>query len=58
MLCLSRKPGEAIRVSDDVIITVLEIKRDGGVRLGITAPKEVPVWREEIYQEIKRNEQR
>jgi len=52
MLVLSRKPDESIVISDHVKITVLSIKgRD--VRLGITAPADVAVHREEIYRKIK-----
>jgi len=52
MLVLKRKELEAIRVGD-VKITVVEI-RDDKVKLGIDAPVEVPVHREEIYQLLKR----
>ncbi len=50
MLVLSRKTDELIRIGDDVTIMVVDIRGDK-VRLGIDAPKEVPVHREEIYQE-------
>ncbi len=52
MLVLSRHRGELIRIGDDVSIMVIDIRGDK-VRLGIDAPKEVPVYREEIYQAIK-----
>jgi carbon storage regulator len=51
MLVLSRKPGEALRVGDDVEITIVEVKGDM-VRLGINAPREVPVWRKELWLAI------
>ena len=51
MLVLSRKKNESIVINNDVIITVVEIRGDK-VRLGIVAPKEVPVHREEVYQAI------
>lgn len=51
MLVLSRKRGETIRINDDITITVLEIL-GGKVRLGIEAPKEVPVHRQEVYEAI------
>jgi carbon storage regulator len=53
MLILTRKLGEGIRISDEVVIKVVEI-RGGQVRLGIDAPRQIPVHREEIYQMIRR----
>ena len=55
MLVLSRGRGERVRIGDDVIITVLELKMNQ-VRLGIEAPKSIPVHRDEIYQKIKAEE--
>lgn len=52
MLVLTRKPNQAVRIGADVEVRVLEIS-DGQVRLGITAPRWVPVHREEVYQEIQ-----
>ncbi len=52
MLALSRKKNEAIIVNNNVEITVLEIKGDQ-VKLGISAPKEVPVYRKEVYVQIQ-----
>lgn len=52
MLILTRKIGESLLVGDDVEITVLNI-RGGQVKLGVKAPKDVSVHREEIYQRIK-----
>lgn len=51
MLVLSRKPGEALRVGDDVEITVVEVKGDM-VRIGIEAPRNVQVWRKELWEAI------
>jgi carbon storage regulator len=47
MLVLSRRIGERIVIDDRITVTVVEIK-GGKIRLGIEAPKEVPVWREEL----------
>jgi carbon storage regulator len=51
MLVLSRKKNEAIVINKDVVITVIEIRGDK-VRLGIVAPKDVAVHREEVYEAI------
>ncbi|PWW08355.1 carbon storage regulator CsrA [Paenibacillus cellulosilyticus] len=48
MLVLSRKKGETIMIGSDIELTVLEVSADG-VRIGITAPKEVGVLRKELY---------
>lgn len=52
MLALSRKKNEAIVISNNVEVTILEIKGDQ-VKIGITAPKEVPVYRKEVYLQIQ-----
>ena len=52
MLILTRKKGEVLRISDDVSITVLGI-RGGQVQLGIDAPREISVHREEIYLRVE-----
>lgn len=52
MLALSRKKNESIIVNNDVEITILEIKGDQ-VKIGITAPKSVPIYRKEVYLQIK-----
>ena len=53
MLVLSRKKNESIVINNDITITVVEIRGDK-VRLGIVAPKEVPVHRQEVYEAIQR----
>jgi len=55
MLVLSRKKNESIIINDDISIVVVEIRGDK-VRLGVEAPKEVPVHRREVYEAIKRSE--
>jgi carbon storage regulator len=51
MLVLSRKIGEKIRINDDITVIVVEIIGNK-VRVGIEAPKEVPVHRQEVYESI------
>jgi len=52
MLVLTRKAGESVMIGDDVVITVLEARGDV-IRLGIDAPKNVRVHREEVYRELQ-----
>ena len=52
MLALSRKQGESIVIGNNIEITVLEAKGDQ-VKIGISAPKSVPVYRKEIYAQIQ-----
>ncbi len=52
MLVLTRRIGEKVNIGDGIQVMVLGISRDQ-VRIGINAPKEVPVHREEIYEKIK-----
>jgi carbon storage regulator len=54
MLVLSRKKNESIVINNDITIVVVEIRGDK-VRLGVEAPKEIPVHRREVYDAIKRN---
>ena len=55
MLILTRRVNETLNIGDDVQVTVLGVKGNQ-VRIGINAPRDVPVHREEIYQRIKREE--
>ena len=55
MLVLSRKKNEVIVINDDITITVVEIRGDK-VRLGVNAPKETPVHRQEVYEAIRRKQ--
>jgi carbon storage regulator len=55
MLVLSRKKNESIVINNDITVVVVEIRGDK-VRLGVEAPKEVPVHRREVYDAIKRSE--
>ena len=57
MLVLSRHRDESIMIGDDVVITVVDIRGDK-VRLGIDAPQEIPVHRQEVYDAIKRENQK
>ncbi len=57
MLVLSRKKNESIVINDNITIVVVEIRGDK-VRLGVEAPKEVPVHRHEVFEAIRRNEAR
>ncbi len=52
MLILTRRVGETVMIGDDVTLTVLGVKGNQ-VRVGVNAPKEVPVHREEIYERIR-----
>ena len=54
MLVLSRKKNESIVINNDITVVVVEIRGDK-VRLGVEAPKEVPVHRREVYDAIKRS---
>jgi len=54
MLVLSRKIGESVIIGGDIVVTVVRVDGDA-VRIGIAAPANVPVHRQEVYEEIQRN---
>ncbi len=56
MLILTRKTGEALRIGDDVTLTILGIKGNT-IRIGISAPDEVSIHREEVYLRIKKEKE-
>jgi carbon storage regulator len=51
MLVLTRKKNESIIIGDDIVVTIVDIQ-NGKIRLGVQAPREVPVHRQEIYDSI------
>ena len=53
MLRITRRAGERIMLGDDVVVEVIEV-RGGTVRLGIDAPRSLPIYREELWLEVKR----
>ena len=53
MLALTRKKGESLVLNNDIEVTVLEIRGDQ-VKLGIKAPRQVPVYRKEVYLQIQK----
>ncbi len=57
MLVLTRHPGQRIIIGDNIAITIVDV-RGGQVRIGVEAPKEVPVHREEIAKRIARQERK
>ena len=57
MLILTRRVGETLMVGDDVTVTVLGVKGNQ-VRIGVNAPKDVAVHREEIYQRIQKEKEK
>jgi carbon storage regulator len=52
VLVLSRNPGQSVVIGHDIIVTVLEVRGDV-VRIGIAAPREIDVHREEVYKELQ-----
>ena len=57
MLVLSRHRDESIMIGDDVVVTIVDIRGDK-VRLGIDAPQDIPVHRQEVYEAIQRENQK
>lgn len=57
MLILTRRVGETLMVGDDVTVTILEVKGNQ-VRIGVNAPKDIAVHREEIYDRIQQEQQK
>ena len=56
MLVLSRQRDESIMIGDNIVVTIVDIRGDK-VRLGINAPSEIPVHRQEVYEAIRRENQ-
>ena len=52
MLALTRKKGESIMINNNIEISILEIRGDQ-IKIGISAPKDVPVYRKEVYNQIQ-----
>ena len=52
MLALTRKKGEALMINNNIEITILEVRGDQ-VKIGISAPKDVPIYRKEVYLQIQ-----
>ena len=52
MLCLSRRPGQRIMIGDEIVVEVLRVKPGGIVQIGITAPRDMPIYRQEVYDVI------
>lgn len=52
MLALTRKKGEALVINNNIEVTILEIRGDQ-VKIGISAPKDVPIYRKEVYLQIQ-----
>lgn len=52
MLVLTRKPGEKIMIGDQIVITFLENRGNEGIRIGIDAPRHLPIKREEIFEAV------
>ncbi|WP_030176751.1 carbon storage regulator CsrA [Spirillospora albida] len=52
MLVLTRRTGESVMIGDDVVVTVLDVRGDV-VRVGVRAPRSVPVHREEVFKELQ-----
>lgn len=57
MLILSRRIGETIMVGDDIEVTILSVNDGKNVRVGVSAPRDVKVHREEVYHRIQKEQQ-
>lgn len=53
MLTITRHPGERIMIGDDIVVEIVEVA-GATVRIGISAPREVPIFREELWERVKR----
>jgi carbon storage regulator len=53
MLALTRKKGESLVINNNIEVTIIEIRGDQ-IKLGITAPKDVPIYRKEVYLQIQK----
>ncbi len=53
MLVLTRKPGQSIIINDNIEVTILEVKGEA-IRIGVEAPRDVTIYRHEIYEEIRK----
>ncbi|WNO10459.1 carbon storage regulator [Teredinibacter sp. KSP-S5-2] len=57
MLILTRRSSESIYVSDDIVITVIRINSvTGEVEIGISAPKDIPIYRQEVYERLPKKQ--
>ena len=56
MLILTRRIGEVIMIGEDITVTVLEVKGNQ-VRVGVQAPREIPVHRQEVYERVQREKE-
>ncbi len=56
MLALTRKKGEALVLNNNIEVTILDVRGDQ-VKIGISAPKEVPIYRKEVYMQIQKETQ-
>jgi carbon storage regulator len=56
MLTLTRKVGESIKIGDEIEIVVKEIRRNQ-IRIGIIAPRETPIYREEVYEAMQEDKE-
>jgi len=57
MMVLRRRIGEAIRINDNIRVVIQDVRHEFVVRIGIDAPPDVPVYRQEIFEQIKKENQ-